>query len=307
MRIFVLGSYVNAHCLHVARLPSRGESLAAETMWTEHGGKGLNLAVGMHRLGAQVDTLLPIGEDSAADAVLHYLQTEGLDTRWVVRTGGQSGFGVGFVDPGGANFLAVHAGANALLDASHVAQAAAALAMADLVCAQFEIPEAPILAAFRHARSRNIRTLLNPSPWRVPGPELLALTDILVLNESEAARLFGPPASTGLSPAEWLDALPAWADSFGWRGDCLAVTLGALGCVALAGRAEAVYQPAPPVTAVDTTGAGDAFSAGLATASARGKSLPDALQWACACGAWVAARRGVLQALPTTEQIEAFI
>jgi ribokinase len=174
MRIFVLGSYVNANCLYVEKLPAPGESLIAKAMCTEPGGKGLNLAVGIHRLGVHVDTLLAVGMDSAAEALLNFLKLEGLDTRWVIRTSEQSGFGMGFIAKDGVNFLAVYPGANALLDASHIARAAVSIAEADLVCAQFEIPEVPILAAFSHARKRGIRTLLNPSPWRVPGLELLA-------------------------------------------------------------------------------------------------------------------------------------
>ncbi len=306
MRIFVLGSYVNANCLCVENLPTAGESLSAQTMWTEHGGKGLNLVVGIHRLGVHVDTLLALGADSAADALLKFLQAEGVDTRWIIRTSEQSGFGVGFIAPGGENFLAVYPGANALLDASHVAQAAVAIAAADLVCAQFEIPETPILAAFSHARKLGIRTLLNPSPWRVSTVELLTLTDILVVNESEASSLFSLPAGADLSPEYWVSALPAWAERCAWRGELLVVTLGEQGCVALNNRT-VIYLPAWVVAPMDATGAGDAFSAGLATALVRGDNLPAALKLASACGAWVAAHRGVLQALPTMTEITRFI
>jgi ribokinase len=104
MRIFVLGSYVNANCLYVEKLPTAGESLSAQAMWTEQGGKGLNLTVGIHRLGGHVDTLLALGVDSAADALLKFLKAEGIDTRWVIRTSEQSGFGVGFIAPNGENF-----------------------------------------------------------------------------------------------------------------------------------------------------------------------------------------------------------
>ncbi|MDD5319182.1 MAG: ribokinase [Methylococcales bacterium] len=306
MRIFVLGSYVNANCLCVENLPAAGESLSAQAMWTEHGGKGLNLAVGIHRLGIHVDTLMSVGMDSAADSLLKFLKAEGVDTRWVIRKSEQSGFGVGFIAPGGENFLAVYPGANFLLDASHVAQTAVAIGAADLVCAQFEIQETPILAAFSHARKLGIRTLLNPSPWRAPGMELLALTNILVANETEAASLFGLSAGADLSPEYWVSGLPAWAERSAWRGELLVVTLGEQGCVALNHRT-VIYQPAWVVASVDATGAGDAFCAGLATALVQGDSLPDALILASACGAWVAAHRGVLQALPTLTEITRFV
>lgn len=306
MRIFVLGSYVNANCLSVNNLPVAGESLSAQALWIEHGGKGLNLAVGIHRLGINVELLLAVGRDNAADGLLEFLKTEGVDTRWVIRTSEQSGFGVGFIASGGENFLAVYPGANALLNASHVAQSAAAIAAADLVCAQFEISEAPILAAFSHARKLGIRTLLNPSPWHLPAEELLALTDILVVNETEAALLLGLSAGGKFSPDYWLSGLPVWTEHCAWQGELLIVTLGRQGCVALK-HGKVLYQPAWKIASTDETGAGDAFTAGLAMALVSGDSLPTALKSANACGAWVAAHRGVLQALPTLSEITRFI
>lgn len=305
MRIFVLGSYVKAHCLGVEQLPVLGQSVHAQTLWVEHGGKGLNLAVGMHRLGAQVDLLLAVGAD--ASGLLHYLNDEGLATQWLVRAGEASGFGVGFVAAGGENFLAVYPGANALLDAGHVMQASAALAAADLVCAQFEIPDAPILAAFRLAHEQGINTLLNPSPWRVPDAELLALTDILIVNEAEAAMWLGLTDPAALSPADWVAGLPGWAKQRStWQGELLVVTLAGRGCVAWY-YDSVVYQPAYSVAAIDATGAGDAFSAGLAVALAQRQRISEALRLANACGAWVASKQGVLPILPTTAEITAFI
>jgi ribokinase len=302
MRLFILGSYVNANCLCVERLPQRGESLVADALIVEHGGKGLNVAVGLHRLGAQVDTLLAVGHDAAAEALLQFLQQAGMATQWVSKAGPHSGFGVGFIADNGDNFLAVHPGANALMDSALVMRALDDLRAADLVYAQFEIPDAPILTAFRLARRQGIRTFLNPSPWRLISQELLALTNILVLNAPEAALLFEMAGSEPVSASEWLTALPDGAKRCHWQGDVLLVTLAEQGCVALA-QGKTIYTPGLTVTAVDATGAGDAFNAGLAIALAEQKPLADALTFANACGAWVAARAGVLQALPTRAEI----
>ncbi len=306
MSILVLASYVHAHCLQVDRLPMRGESLHSDKLWSEHGGKGLNVALGVHRLGVKVDALLPLGADGAAVSVRRLLQDEKLDSRWALQIGAQSGYGVGFVAPNGENFLAVYPGANALLTAEHVEPALAELTRADWVYAQFEIPDAPILAAFRKARERASRTLLNPSPWRLPDPELLALTDILLVNETEAALLFGQAKSPDLTPNQWLNSLPGWARQCGWRGELLIVTLGGLGCVALTPET-VIYQPAWRINRIDGTGAGDAFSAGLVAAFMRGLTASEALKLACACGAWVAAKQGILQHLPTWTEVSSFM
>lgn len=305
MPILVLASYVHAHCLHVERLPCSGESVQATGIIEEHGGKGLNVGLAAHKQGAEVAMLLPLGMDAVADSVITLLKNEGLDDRWLLRTGPQSGFGVGFIGPNGENFLAVYPGANALLNKEHVEQALAALPDLNLIYAQFEIPEAPIRKVFEIARQRGIRTMLNPSPWRQPDPGLLKLTDILVANETEAASLFGQ-SDNEISVEQWLNSLSTWSEHIAWSGELLVVTLGEAGCVALT-RDNVVYQPAWPVAALDATGAGDAFSAGLATALMNNLSLTEALSRACASGAWVAKHHGVLGCLPSQAEIDNFM
>jgi ribokinase len=307
MSVLVLGSYVQATCLRVGRLPRPGESLAASALEMEHGGKGLNLAIAMHRLGLSVDLALAVGTDAAGEALSRLLCEEGLDSRHVVRLGDRSGFGVGFIAPDGGNFLAVYPGANALLRAAHLTEALEALSERDWVCAQFEIDDEPILASFRYARGRKARTLLNPSPWRTPGPDLLEVTDILVVNESEAALLLGQAPGAAPTREQWMRHLPEWAAQSGWRGELMVATLGAQGCVALPRSEPPLYQPARTIAPVDGTGAGDAFSAGLVAGLASGLPLADALERANACGAWVAARMGVLHALPSAAQVDDFM
>ncbi len=300
-QLFVLGSYVQAQCLLLERLPTEGESLAATGLISEHGGKGLNVAIAAKRLGAQVETLIGLGEDPAAENLRQFFQQQGLSTQGLVSTGPQSGYGVGFIAADGSNFLAIYPGANALVTAAHVDAAYAALAAADMVCAQFEIAEAAIVQAFQHARALAIPTCLNPSPWHTPSEELLAVTDIVIVNASEAALLLAQPP-LGNDVEAWLACLPTVA----WQGQLLVITLADQGCVAWH-NGEVCYQPAFTITAQDATGAGDAFTAALAVALATGKSLAEALVLAAACGAWVAARLGVLQALPNAEEILAFI
>ena len=303
MDVFVLGSHVHAHSLQVQRLPQRGESIIAETCWSEHGGKGLNLALGLQRLGLQTALLLAVGQDAAGTDLLRCLQAEGMDTGHVVRVEAMSGFGVGLVARDGANSITVYPGANACLTADHVQAASAGLAASRLVCAQFEIPDAPILEAFRRARQQGIRTLLNPSPWRTPAAGLLALTDILVLNEPEAVVLFGIEPVQQATPQDWLQRLPLP----GWAGELLVVTLAGQGCVALQRGQAPLHVPAWTVAARDATGAGDAFSAGLACALLHRCGLLAALRFANACGALTVSRSGVRDALPNQVEVRDFM
>lgn len=302
MQVLVLGSYVQAHSVGVKQLPQAGESIAAEQLWIEHGGKGLNLALGMQRLGLAVNLVVAVGRDAAGQALITYLQQTGLTTEHVLVMEGASGFGVGLVAEEGQNMIAIYPGANAKLNADHMEQVRPSLVDSQLVCAQFEIPEAPIIRAFQLAREAGIPTLLNPSPWRESSAILTALTDIWVLNETEAAQFFQLGNVSSWSSTQWLTTL----EQLSWQGKLLIVTLAEQGCVAVEQEGRMHYVPAQSIELQDPTGAGDAFTAGLVYALLSRQSLPQALTTANICGAYVAARQGVLQVLPTLEQLHTF-
>ncbi len=307
MRIFVLGNYMNAHFIHVDRLPSAGESLQARRVFQEHGGKGLNLGVGLHRLGVTVDMLMAVGLDEAGASVKQALADEGMRTDYFLTLGECSGFGVGFITPDGDNFLAAHLGANALLASCHVELASPALDQAEWVMAHYEVPDAVILYTFQRARERGVSTYLNPSPWRAPAEGLLGLTDVLVVNALEAALLFNAPQSTNWSLAEWCKYLPGLAVQMVWNGRILIVTLAHEGCVALDALGNTFSGAAFEIKQVDATGAGDAFGCGLVYGLLRGESLSEAVRIGNACGAHVAAREGILAHLPRHADLANFL
>lgn len=304
--IFVLGSFVVACSAKVARFPRPGESIAAETVTIEPGGKGLNQAIMARRLGAAVDGLLAVGDDLAAAFAPPALERAGLPQSMLVRLAGNTGSGIGFTDESGETCLAVASGANLALSAEHVRQRAAAIAGAALVTAQFEIGDAPIEAAFALAGQVGIPTLLNPSPYRAIPATILALTSILIINETEARGL---AATLGHEPGGATEA-ERFARELGpallERGPKLVVlTRGAAGAVAVTADAPAVVQAGFVVEAIDSLGAGDAFAATLGVGIAMGLSLPEALRDAAAAGALTTTRNGVFDALPMAEAIAA--
>lgn len=302
MRTFVLGNYMNAHFIHVDRLPTEGESLAARRVFQEHGGKGFNLGVGLHRLGAAVTLLMPVGRDAAGAAVTQALRDEGMDTAHVLALDVASGFGVGFIAPDGRNFLAAHLGANALLLPAHVDAACADMKAGDWLLAQFELPLDTVRHALRRARDIGAITYLNPSPWQTLDADWLAWVEVLVVNETEAAGLFGVDMDTA-PRAEWCARLPALAAAIGWRGRALVVTLGAGGSVALDAAGCVCEACAPVIQQVDATGAGDAFGCGLVRELSRGAPLAQALNYGNACGAYIAAREGIFAHLPRAQDL----
>ncbi len=301
-RVFVLGNFVQACCWSVPRLPQPGETLVATGLHIEPGGKGLNVAVCLQRLGAQVETLIGCGSDAAGDTLLELLRREGISTVHVQRLAGASGWGSGWIGADGRNAIAVYPGANLLLTAGHAAAARDAISAAQLVYGQFETSLEAVETAFAYAHGLGIPTVLNPSPWQEASAALRSSTGTLVVNEVEAQSLLqctvALPAQADACARAIAQALPAlWAQ---WPAlQHLVVTLGALGSMGFArSQTLACYAPAMAITAVDTVGAGDAFASAYCSAVLAGHSLAEALRWGNAGGAQVASRAGVLDALP---------
>lgn len=304
--IFVLGSFVVACSAKVARFPRPGESLAAETVTIEPGGKGLNQAIMARRLGAAVQGLLAVGDDLAAAFAPPALERAGLPPSMLVRLAGSTGSGIGLTDASGETCVAIASGANLALSAEHVRQRAPAIAEAALVMGQFEIGDAPIEAAFALARRAGVPTLLNPSPFREIPDAILKQTTILIVNETEARSLsialgLQPGGVTG--PQRFATKLaPVLLDH---GPQVVVLTRGAAGAIAVTAAGEVIEQKGFTVETIDSLGAGDAFAATLGVRLATGHPLPDALHDAAIAGALTTTRNGVFDALPTLAAIEA--
>jgi ribokinase len=215
----------------------------------------------------------------------------------------------------------VHLGANALLQAEHVRTlAGAAIEGADWFYAPLELSHDAVRTALELARASGGRTVLNPSPFAPMDAGFWALCDGLVVNESEAQALLGLPTSGhGDTPATsvwstrqwtgWLGNQPelAWG-GHKWSGQWLVVTLADQGAVMWQRGGCVCWEPALNATpVVDTVGCGDAFLCGFLTAWAGTGDAATALRAGNACGAHVAAQRGVLNALPHQAQLAGWL
>lgn len=237
----------------VARHPAPGETVLGAGLDRLPGGKGANQALAAARAGARTLLCGRIGADDAGAAYRAGLTERGVDcTGVLVAPDTPSGHALIAVDHDGENTIIVIPGANAAM--TDVDRHADAIASADVLLLQLEIPMPSVLRAAELAARAGVRVLLNPSPWQVPPPELLAVADPLVVNEHEAARL---PKDVG----------------------SVCVTLGGRGA-----RWGDLTVPAPGGDVVDTTGAGDAFAGALAAAIAGGADRSDALRGAVAAG-----------------------
>jgi len=304
MQVFVVGSFVVACSVKVARLPDPGESLRGSAFVAEPGGKGFNLALAASRLGIGVDGIFAVGADVFTPVALSTFAQVGFSSEMLVHHEGSTGAGVAFVDPAGENCLAVCLGANLSLTAEDVLRVAPRLRRSDIVAATFESPDAAIGTAFSLARAGGIRTILNPSPVRPIASSILSNTSILIVNAVEAAALGFGDFTEMPDPMHVTRAIGRLlSDGL----ELLVVTMGRSGAIAFRSQAPPLYQAAFEVLAVDTVGAGDAFAAGFITSTLKAKPLAEALRFASACGALTTRRFGAFDSFPNTASMEEFM
>jgi ribokinase len=298
-KIVVVGSSNTDMVVKLPRLPNKGESIIGGEFMMPAGGKGANQAVAAARLGARVTLVARLGSDVFGDAALAGFKTEGIVTDHIARdAAAPSGVALIFVDANGDNMLAVAPGANGRLSPADVDSAEDVIAAADAVVLQLEIPLDTVQHALALARKHKVRTVLNPAPARPLRAELLSLVDVLVPNEHETMLLSGDVDQTVEQSAIHLRQMGVGT---------VVVTLGAQGAIIVGADQYGRKAPGFSVRAVDTTAAGDAFTAALAYAMARGDAVSDAVRFANAVGALTVTRMGAQPSLPTAAEVQAFM
>jgi ribokinase len=276
MRLVVVGSVNLDLVARVASLPAAGDTIAAADYQRVPGGKGANQALAARRLGADVALLAAVGDDEAAGEALALLAADGVDLTGVRRLDGPTGVALITVDDAGENTIVVVPGANARLTVDP-----AELAGADAVLCQLEVPVETVAAAAASTPPGAVFCLNAAPPAAVPA-DVLDRADLVVANRAEFAAVAG------------LD-----------RARLVAVTAGADGAVLRSGGQEVARAAAPAVTAVDGTGAGDAFTGALVVGLLAGLQQDAALSRACLAGAAAASRAGAQPSLPGPADLDA--
>ncbi|KGA16334.1 hypothetical protein GM51_12760 [freshwater metagenome] len=273
-RIAVVGSINADLVVQMPKLPGRGETVSsAEPAWFP-GGKGANQAVAAARMGGNVSMFGAIGADEPGQMCLSALKQSGVNVDAVVTVSSPTSTALVMVEHSGENQIVVADGAN-----QHASFDAEQISAADAVIVQFEIPESVIVEVGKAAKGI---FCVNAAPVRELSDELASLIDVLIVNEHEFAQL-GEPKS-GL----------------------VIVTAGAKEVVAYQnGEVVAKSQP-PKVEALDTVGAGDTFVGAFVVAYASGKTIPDALDLACAASALSTLKLGAQSGMPTASEVNEF-
>lgn len=296
-QIVVVGSANVDMVVQVRDLPKPGETVLARSYHDFPGGKGANQAMAAARLGRQVAFVGRVGSDDGGDLVRTALATEGVDVS-ELRDAAQEATGraIVLVDADAENSIVVVGGANAAMRPEHVQAAEQAISGARVVVAQLEVPVSVVRAAADLARGVFV---LNPAPAQRLDAALLALVDVLVVNEGEFEVLAGHPV-----PAD-ADALASLVSAAALPSSVV-ITMGGEGALVCShGQVQAV--PAPPVDVVDTTGAGDTFVGALADALSRDEPLVDAVRWAVCAASLSTGALGATTGMPRREQVEAML
>lgn len=290
--VAVLGSFMADLVVRAPRRPEPGETLVGHSLDTYLGGKGFNQAVAAARAGASTSMLGRLGDDEHGAAFLATLGRDGIDaTHVVVDPAVGTGIGLPLVEDSGENSIVIIPRANLRVTPTDVAAAAGAIAAADVLLLQLELPVDASLAAARIAREAGATVVLNPAPATTTIAAFAGLVDVLVPNRVEAA---------GLTGATGTDAAEALRRELGCE---VVLTMGADGVVVLAGGGTE-HLAAHRVDAVDTVGAGDAFCGVLGARLAAGDDLATAAVRANAAAALSVTRAGAEPSIPTAAAVD---
>lgn len=277
--IVVVGSVNLDLSATVARLPQPGETITGATLSRFPGGKGANQALAARRLGANVRLVACVGDDATAGEALALLREGGVDLSGLqVLPDRPTGIALICVAPSGENQIVVAPGANTAMDTS-----ALDLGSADALICQLEVPAEAIAGA---ASSFDGFFCANLAPAKEIDVVVLQRADLVIVNETEAA---------------W------YGDTLAACNGMVATTYGAKGASLQKGGTVIAEAKPPVVEAVDTVGAGDAFTAALTVALVEGQDPGAALQFGCAAGAAAATRAGAQPSLPTRGEVEALL
>lgn len=289
--IAVVGSAMMDLTAYAQILPEPGQTLAGQHFTTGFGGKGANQAVMAAHCGAEVHFIGKLGEDVFGGSILDNFVKVGINTDYVERSKTPTGVAHIWVDGDGENRIIIIPGANHQIEIEKAVDAINSIKDLSIVVAQCEIIQEVTLNAFRAAKARGCTTILNPAPYQEISAELLELCDWIIPNETEFRELSGQMPSSD----EILKRFRPGKNSI--------VTLGSQGAVSISADGQLTKVSAPKVTAVDTTGAGDAFVGAFAYSLASGSDPVSAMTLGIKVASFSVTRKGAQSSYPDQAEI----
>ena len=301
-RVLVVSSANMDFVMRVGKLPEAGQTLIERRSYDYvPGGKGANAAVALARLGADSVFCARLGSDSHAKKLVSLYEDSGIDTRFIINDRNvPTGLASIIVEENGNNRIVVYPGANANLTAEDVEDAITCIP--DAVFLQFEIPTDAVVAATQFAKQRGIPVFIDAGPARRNYPlDRLGPLEVISPNETETYAL------TGIMPQTMNDCLRAASILMQKvQTKYVVIKLGDRGAYIHDGKYSEVVI-SHEVEVVDTTAAGDAFTAAMTLEYLKSGNIVRAVKYANAVGALVVGKAGASSSLPTAAQVEAFI
>lgn len=299
-RILVVGSSNTDMVIKTKHLPRPGETVLGGTFFMNPGGKGANQAVAIARLGGQVSFICKTGSDIFGHQSQMLFEEEGIDTSYILSDSkNPSGVALITVDEHAENCIVVASGANANLLPADITKAEEAIDQADIVLMQLEIPMETVEYVAELAFRKNKKVILNPAPAHPLSANLLRHLYAITPNETEAEMISGVKITDEASAIEAARVLA------GMGVQHIIITLGSKGALSYY-KGEIVFVPAYKVEAVDTTAAGDVFNGAFTVALSEGRSLPEAVRFACKASAISVTRVGAQASAPYRNEVDIF-
>ena len=302
-RILIVGSSNIDFVCTMPYVPQAGQTVISEGSYAfVPGGKGANTAVGAARLGADAVFCTRLGNDAYASQLKARYQKEGVDTRFVkADKTAATGFATIMVEHNGANRIVVYPGANKKLSTEDVEDAFTCYP--DAFILQFEIPEEIALFACSQASKKDVKIFVDAGPASSDFPlESLPPLEVFSPNETETAIY------TGILPNSSDNCLrAAIALSERVTAKYIVIKLGERGCFIYDGTHCHHMAPVEVPNVIDTTAAGDAYTAAMTHKYLETKDIYKACEYANAVGAYVVTKKGALSSLPTNKELDDFL
>lgn len=302
-KVCILGSINMDMVYKVDSIPKEGETIEAEALSLNAGGKGLNQAVAVSRLGEEVFFIGRVGIDEYENDLAKVLMDEKVDITYLNSSKESStGRAVIMIDKNGKNCITVLGGANMTLTKEDILSATDEIIRAKIMVAQFEVPMEAILEGFKVAKKGKATTILNPAPAKTIPEELYTLTDIIIPNETELEKISNKRVTSVK------EAIEASKVIIGKGVKVVIATLGEAGAVAVTEKEE-IHVKGERVKAIDTTAAGDSFIGALVYKLAKENySLEDRLEevitFANKAAAITVQRKGAQPSLPYLYEVK---
>lgn len=298
--ITIIGSINLDTNLRVAHMAKPGETIHTKELYTAGGGKGANQAVAAKRSEAKTNFIGAIGNDAAGNVMKELLTQEEIDLTGVKMLENEAtGQAFIVIDESGENSIMIHAGANNAITIEQVEEFRSVIASSDFLISQFESALDSTIRAFEIARENGVKTILNPAPAMKKVPtELLAVTDVIIPNETETEIL------TGIKVTDEASMKKASAALHELGIEVVIITIGSKGAYYDVNGTNGIV-PAFKVNAVDTTAAGDTFIGAMSSVLAKDFSnLMDAIAYGNQASSLTVQRYGAQPSIPYKNEIK---